>query len=70
MKDYVTGRLKPDGNGYWAIAGWYTLQDGCLFEINLNGTWVKTQMVGHCNYFTAIGLKGLELNGRVARVKA
>lgn len=70
MKEYITGKVTLTERGQLEIAGWYQLTEGTIFELNINGTWVKTQVCGHKISYYALGMKGLDLRGRLARVKA
>lgn len=68
MKDQIVGKIRLTEKGKIEIGEWYKLTYGEIFEININGTWVKTQLAGSKGCLYAYGLKGLDLRGRLARV--
>ena len=63
------GILYVNQDGRYAIDDYIYFTCGSSLEIEINGTWVKTSIEAHNGNYYAVGLKGLNLIGKKARVE-
>lgn len=69
-KEYVEGVLYLNENERLAVDDWHELHCGWGVALKLCGKWVKTRIEADMNgKYYAVGLKGLPLEGVLARVR-
>lgn len=63
------GILYINQDGRYAISDYICFTCGSSFEIEINGTWVKTCIEAENGNYYAVGLKGLNLVGKKVRIE-
>lgn len=63
------GILYINNDGRYAISNFIYFTCGDNIEIEINGTWVETRIEAKNSEYYAVGLEGLNLVGKKARVK-
>lgn len=61
------GKLYKNDCGKYEIDDWEWFSCGSVIELCLCGTWVRTRIEHDGNDYYAVGLKGLKLDGLLAR---
>ncbi len=61
------GKLYRNEQGKFEIDEWHWFSCGCTVDLCLCGTWVHTRIEHDGDDYYAVGLKGLQLDGLLAR---